>query len=90
MNKNKLNKESFLSNFCSVRKIIAIAVTLVFCYLSIVGEIKASEFIPVFSMIIGYYFGKSTALDIPKNSNDNDSSNTNNSENENTDNTINK
>ncbi|GAB6170492.1 hypothetical protein JCM1393_29520 [Clostridium carnis] len=50
----------------SVRKIIALAVTLVFCYLSISGKVTSDEFIPVFSMIIGYYFGKSTALDVPK------------------------
>lgn len=49
----------------SIRKTIAVLVTLVFCYLSITGKITSSEFIPVFSMIIGYYFGKSTALDTP-------------------------
>lgn len=48
-----------------LRKIIALCLTLVFCYLSIVGNIHVSEFIPVFSMVIGYYFGKSTALDTP-------------------------
>lgn len=65
MDKFKIKQNYFLSNFNSVRKIIAIVVTLVFCYLSIIGKIKSSEFIPVFSMIIGYYFGKSTALDTP-------------------------
>lgn len=53
-------------NICgSVRKIIALALTIVFCYLSIVGKIEPSEFIPIFSMVLGYYFGKSTALDVP-------------------------
>ncbi|MGL5087046.1 MAG: hypothetical protein ACRC68_15250 [Clostridium sp.] len=51
----------------SVRKIIALAVTGVFCYLSITQKISSTEFIPIFTMIIGYYFGKSTALDIPNN-----------------------
>ncbi len=50
----------------SVRKIIAILMTLVFCYLSVRGIIQANEFIPIFSMVLGYYFGKSTALDDPK------------------------
>lgn len=68
---NKINCNNFLKNFKSVRKLIAILVTLVFCYLSIVGNIKSSEFIPVFSMIIGYYFGKSTALDVPSNNSEN-------------------
>ncbi|SHH42237.1 hypothetical protein [Tepidibacter thalassicus] len=51
----------------SVRKIIAIILTCVFSYLSIVGKVDIDKFIPIFSMVIGYYFGKSTALDIPKN-----------------------
>ncbi|MEG1287414.1 MAG: hypothetical protein RSD13_05115 [Clostridium sp.] len=49
----------------SVKKTIALLVTIVFCYLSIIGKISSSEFIPVFSMIVGYYFGKSTALEVP-------------------------
>ena len=66
--------------FGSVRKIIALDLTTVFCYLSIVGKINASEFIPIFSMVLGYYFGKSTALDVPpviqNNSNTNTTKNT--------------
>ena len=62
-----LNQTYNLSkNICgSVRKIIALVLTIVFCYLSIVGKIESSEFIPIFSMVLGYYFGKSTALDVP-------------------------
>ncbi|WP_373601104.1 hypothetical protein [Paraclostridium bifermentans] len=52
--------------FGSVRKVIALCLTIVFCYLSIIGTIKPGEFIPIFSMVLGYYFGKSTALDTPK------------------------
>lgn len=59
------NIYSFKGTFCSVRKLIALLVTVVFCYLSIIGKITSSEFIPVFSMIVGYYFGKSTALEGP-------------------------
>ena len=53
--------------FGSVRKIIALSLTLVFCCMSLMGKISQEQFIPVFSMVLGYYFGKSTALDIPKN-----------------------
>ncbi|GAA0713593.1 hypothetical protein GCM10008904_28060 [Paraclostridium ghonii] len=56
--------------FSSVRKIIALCLTIVFCYLSIIGTIKPSEFIPVFSMVVGYYFGKSTALETPNQNTD--------------------
>lgn len=52
--------------FGSVRKVIALSLTAVFCYLSLNGIIKPNEFIPIFSMVLGYYFGKSTALDTPK------------------------
>ena len=63
---NRENELYILSQniFGSVRKIIALALTIVFCYLSIVGKIEPSEFIPIFSMVLGYYFGKSTALDV--------------------------
>lgn len=70
--KSNIDKDGFLfSIFGSVRKIIALFLTIVFCYLSIVGKITQDQFIPVFSMVLGYYFGKSTALDIPRNSNEN-------------------
>ncbi|WP_253197943.1 hypothetical protein [Clostridium gasigenes] len=69
--------ESVKGMFFSVRKIIALGVTGVFCYLSISGKITSTEFIPIFSMIIGYYFGKSTALDGPKNINQSDEENSN-------------
>lgn len=64
---NKLNETvSCVKNtLFSIKKTIALLVTIVFCYLSIKGEISSSEFIPVFSMIVGYYFGKSTALEMP-------------------------
>lgn len=66
--KNDLNKDGILFNlFGSVRKIIALLLTIVFCYLSIIGKVSQEQFIPVFSMVLGYYFGKSTALEIPKN-----------------------
>lgn len=66
------------SIFGSVRKVIALSLTLVFCYLSIIGTITQEQFIPVFSMVLGYYFGKSTALDVPgklKNKEDNTTTN---------------
>ena len=71
------NFKTIKGMFLSVRKIIALGITAVFCYLSIIGKITTAEFIPVFSMIIGYYFGKSTALDVPKDNNQSKEDNTN-------------
>mgnify|MGYP000909121835 CR=1 FL=1 len=52
-----------LIELIGIRKFIALTLTSVFSYLSIVGVIGKDEFLPVFSMVIGYYFGRSTALD---------------------------
>ncbi|MGL5352050.1 MAG: hypothetical protein ACRDA5_01845 [Clostridium sp.] len=68
----KKNSKIIRGKILSVRKIIALAVTAVFCYLSLTKSVSSSEFIPIFTMIIGYYFGKSTALDIPTNVKEND------------------
>lgn len=65
MKTNTKKKTEFWNLFNSVRKVTAISLTLVFCYLSIRGTITSDQFIPVFSMVIGYYFGKSTALETP-------------------------
>ena len=62
---NEKKETLFYNLFGSIRKITAMMLTIVFCYLTIVGKISSEQFIPVFSMVIGYYFGKSTALDIP-------------------------
>ena len=43
-----------------VKKIIAICLTIVFCYLSMVKLISAEQFLSVFLIIIGFYYGQST------------------------------
>ncbi|PTY93112.1 hypothetical protein [Heyndrickxia sporothermodurans] len=61
-------KEKLLG-LLGVRKLIALILTGVFSYLAIVGMIGKDEFLPVFSMVVGYYFGRSTALETSKNDN---------------------
>lgn len=51
------------------RKFIALFLTIIFGVLAVIGFISEKE-VPVsvmsiISMVIGYYFGKSTALDKP-------------------------
>lgn len=61
-------KESFkekLKGMIGVRKFIALSMTIVFSYMAVSGLITPQEFVPIFSMVIGYYFGRSTALDAP-------------------------
>ena len=46
-----------LSKLLSVKSIVTILVTLVFCYLSIVKSISAELFMTVFTVIVSFYFG---------------------------------
>lgn len=45
----------------SAKWIISILTTLVFCYLSVVRAITAEQFMTVFVMVVGFYFGQSVA-----------------------------
>lgn len=46
-----------LAKLINVKSIITILLTLVFCYLSITGDISADLFDRVFMIIIAFYFG---------------------------------
>lgn len=48
-----------LSSLIEVKKIIALLVTVVFCVLAFNRAIQSTEFLTIFSLIIGYYFGAS-------------------------------
>lgn len=62
---NKKEAMKVLAAFLSVRKSIAIMLTVAFCYLAFTGKVSSSEYTTVFTMVIGFYFGRSTALDVP-------------------------
>ncbi|RUT63820.1 hypothetical protein C1149_10380 [Clostridium botulinum] len=47
---------------------IALFTTIVFCYLSIKGSLSSTEFLSVFTLIIGFYFGQSSARQAVKES----------------------
>lgn len=49
-----------LNKLLSVKKIIALLLTLVFCYLAVIKNISSTEFLSVFTTIIGFYFSQST------------------------------
>jgi hypothetical protein len=61
----KTEAVKLLVAFLSVRKLIAMFLTSAFCYLALKGQVSSSEFVTVFTMVIGFYFGRSTALDVP-------------------------
>lgn len=54
-----------LEALIEVRKIIALWFAALFIYLSIMGKLSSDVIMGVVLMVIGYYFGKSTALDKP-------------------------
>lgn len=46
-----------LSNLLSVKSIVTIVATAVFAVLSARGDITSKDFMSIFIMIIGFYFG---------------------------------
>ena len=46
-----------IQNLLTVKSIVTIIMTLVFAYLSITGVVTGEQFLSVFIMIIGFYFG---------------------------------
>ena len=51
-------KERF-AKLLSVKSIVTIALTGVFCYLSVTGKLP-SEFLTIYSTVIAFYFGTQT------------------------------
>lgn len=49
-----------LKNLLQVKKLIALSLTLGFLFLTVTKVITSTEFITIYSLIIGYYFGQST------------------------------
>ena len=52
-----------IANLIEVRKIVTLIFALSFVYLSVTLKLMPSETLPIFTMIFGYYFGKSTSED---------------------------
>lgn len=50
-----------LASLLSIKRVIAFILTLVFSYMSVTGEIKSTEFITIFSMVVAFYFSQSVA-----------------------------
>ena len=46
-----------LNKLLTIKSIVTILLTLVFCYLSIAGAINAELFMTIFVVVIGFYFG---------------------------------
>ncbi len=49
-----------MKELLQIKKIIALLLTIVFCYLSAIKYVSTTEFLSVFTMVIGFYFGQSS------------------------------
>jgi hypothetical protein len=50
-----------LASLIEVKKLIALMLCVTFIILSLMGKIDSSNFIQLFSVIVAFYFGQSTA-----------------------------
>lgn len=46
-----------LSKLLTVKSIVTLALTAVFCALSVTGAISGEQFLTIFTVVIGFYFG---------------------------------
>ena len=53
-------KERF-AKLIDVKSIVTILLCIIFCVLSCMGTIKAEQFMTIFTMIMGFYFGTQKA-----------------------------
>lgn len=46
-----------LNKLLTIKSLVTLIMTVVFAYLSIIGQIGSEQFITIFTVIIGFYFG---------------------------------
>lgn len=46
-----------LANLITIKSIVTLSLTSVFCYLAVVGTVTADIFMTIFTVVIGFYFG---------------------------------
>lgn len=52
-----------MKNLLTVKSLVTLALTVVFAVLSIWGRISGEQFLTIFTVIIGFYFGTQKAKD---------------------------
>lgn len=60
-----------IQNLLTVKSIVTLVLTVVFSYLAIKGRISGEQFLNIFTVIVGFYFGtqyqKGTKKEVVKN-----------------------
>lgn len=46
-----------LNKLLTVKSIVTILLTILFCFLSATGKITGEQFLVIFTVVIGFYFG---------------------------------
>lgn len=46
-----------LDKLLTVKSIVTILLTVVFCFLCVMGKISGEQFLVIFTVVIGFYFG---------------------------------
>ena len=46
-----------MSKLLTVKSLVTLALTVVFCALSVTGAITGEQFLTIFTVVIGFYFG---------------------------------
>lgn len=46
-----------LNKLLTVKSIVTILLTILFCFLSATGKISGEQFLVIFTVVIGFYFG---------------------------------
>lgn len=54
------------ANLLTVKSIVTVALTIVFSVLALRGTISGSEFLTIFTVVIGFYFGTQRAKEDTK------------------------
>ena len=50
-------KEKIINRLVSVKSIVTVLLTGVFCYLAAIEVISGQQFLTIFTMVISFYFG---------------------------------
>lgn len=46
-----------LANLLTIKSIVTMVLTAVFAWLAVVGQVSTDQFLTVFTVVIGFYFG---------------------------------
>ena len=54
------NIKKRLGNLLAVKSLVTITLTVIFAVLALRGDISGTEFLTIFTVVIGFYFGTQT------------------------------